>query len=91
MTSRIDALIPASTTDSKISDSKISDSESARAEAEAAHHAESRSRAAWVTAASAHDTEEFRELAEMLGLDRQDCQAARAHRSARRSGRHKAA
>ncbi len=82
MTSRIDAIVAETPTDSR-----ISDSEAARAEAEAAHNADSRRRAAWVIAACAHDADEFRMLAEMLGLDRDDCEAARDGGSTRRSGR----
>ncbi len=85
MTSRIDAIVPTTTTDSK-----MSDSEAARAQAEAAHHAENRRRAAWVVAACARDTAEFRTLAGMLGLEREDCEAARTEAETRRSG-HKAA
>jgi hypothetical protein len=67
MTSRIDAFAAHS----------ISDSEAARAEAEAAHYAESRKRAARVVAACASDITEFRILADMLGIDRADIVAAR--------------
>ena len=67
MTSRIDAFAAHS----------ISDSEAARAEAEAAHYAESRKQAARVVAACASDTTEFRILAEMLGLGSADIAAAR--------------
>jgi hypothetical protein len=85
MTSRIDALVQASTTGSK-----ISDSEASRAEAEAAHQAENRKRAALVAAACARDAGEFRMLAGMLGLDGEDCEAARAE-VVTHSRRHKAA
>ena len=49
-------------------DSKMSDSEAERAEAEAALHADNRRRAVRVVAACAASTEEFRELAGMLGI-----------------------
>jgi len=58
---------------------QVSDSEAARAEAEAAQYAESRQRAARVVAACASDADEFRVLAEMLGLDRADLAAARRY------------
>lgn len=58
----------------------MSDSEAARAEAEAAQYAESRSRAARVVAACATDVAEFRLLADMLGLDRAALSAARRRR-----------
>jgi hypothetical protein len=58
---------------------QMSDSEAARAEAEAAQYAESRRRAARVVAACASDVDEFRILAEMLGLDRGDLAGARGH------------
>jgi hypothetical protein len=66
---------------------QMSDSEAARAEAEAAQFAESRRRAARVVAACASDVEEFRILADMLGLDHADLAAARrgtkkSHRAA---------
>ncbi len=64
---------------------QMSDSEAARAEAEAAQFAESRRRAARVVAACASDMEEFRILADMLGLDRADLAAAR--RGTKRSHR----
>jgi hypothetical protein len=64
---------------------QMSDSEAARAEAEAAQFAESRRRAARVVAACASDVEEFRILADMLGLDRADLGAAR--RGTKRSHR----
>jgi hypothetical protein len=64
---------------------QMSDSEAARAEAEAAQFAESRRRAARVVAACASDVEEFRILADMLGLDRADLAAAR--RGTKRSHR----
>lgn len=67
MTSRIDAWQPTS----------MSDSEAARAEAESAHYAESRKRAARVVAACASDVAEFRMLADMLGLEGADIAAAR--------------
>jgi len=67
MTSRIDAWAPTS----------MSDSEAARAEAEHAHYAESRKRAARVVAACASDVGEFRMLADMLGLEGTDLAAAR--------------
>jgi hypothetical protein len=73
MTSRIDAFAAHS----------ISDSEAARAEAEAAHYAESRKRAARVVAACASDITEFRILAEMLGLGSADIEAARQVTSTR--------
>jgi hypothetical protein len=57
----------------------MSDSEAARAQAEAAQYAESRRRAARVVAACASGADEFRVLAEMLGLDRADLTAARVH------------
>jgi hypothetical protein len=57
----------------------MSDSEAARAQAEAAQYAESRRRAARVVAACASGADEFRVLAEMLGLDRADLAAARVH------------
>ena len=63
----------------------MSDSEAARAEAEAAQYAESRWRAARVVAACASDVDEFRMLAEMLGLDLADLAAA--HRTAKKSHR----
>jgi hypothetical protein len=59
------------------------DSQNARAEAEAAYHAESRRRAARLVAARAADVAEFRILAGMLGLEPADLVAAR-HGSARR-------
>jgi hypothetical protein len=64
---------------------QMSDSEAARADAE--QYAESRRRAARVVAACASDADEFRVLAEMLGLDRADLTAARrctsnSHRAA---------
>ncbi len=65
----------------------MSDSEAARAEIEAAHHADnhadSRRRAAYVVAACATDADEFRILADMLGLDGADITAARAERPAK--------
>jgi hypothetical protein len=66
---------------------QMSESEAVRAEAEAAQYAESRMRAARVVAACASDADEFRVLAEMLGLDRADLAAARrgtkkSHRAA---------
>jgi hypothetical protein len=64
---------------------QMSDSEAARAEAEAAQFAESRRRAARVVAACASDVEEFRILADMLGLDLADLGAAR--RGTKRSHR----
>ena len=73
MTSRIDAFAAHS----------ISDSEAARADAEAAHYAESRKRAARVVAACASDITEFRILAEMLGLGSADIAAARQVTSTR--------
>jgi hypothetical protein len=85
MTSRIDALVQAT-----ITGSKISVSEASRAEAEAAHHAANRRRAALVAAACSRDAEEFRMLAGMLGLDRADYEAARVE-MVKRSRRHKAA
>ena len=72
MTSRIDAWAPS-----------ISDSEAARPEAEAAHYADSRRRAARVVAACASDVAEFRLLADMLGLERADIVAARHDRPTR--------
>jgi hypothetical protein len=75
MTSRIDAWASG--------DSKMSDSEAARAEIEAAHHADNRRRAAYVVAACATDVDEFRILADMLGLDDADITAARAERPAK--------
>lgn len=57
----------------------MSDSEAARAEAEAAQYAETRRRAARVIAACASDAEEFRVLADMLGLEQADLVAARGH------------
>jgi hypothetical protein len=72
MTSRIDAFLPAAS-----HERTMSDSEAARAEAEAAHYAESRRRAARVAAACASDVAEFRILADMLGLDGTDIAAAR--------------
>jgi hypothetical protein len=72
MTSRIDAWASG--------DSKMSDSEAARAEVETAHHADNRRRAALVVAACAADADEFRILAEMLGLDVADIAAARGER-----------
>ncbi|HEY3714620.1 MAG TPA: hypothetical protein VGL39_08850 [Jatrophihabitantaceae bacterium] len=73
MTSHIDAFIPAASS----SERTMSDSEAARAEAEAAHYADSRRRAARVVAACASDVTEFRILADMLGLDSSDIAAAR--------------
>jgi hypothetical protein len=75
MTSRIDAWASG--------DSKRSDSEAARAEIAAAHHADNRRRAARVVAACATDTEEFRILTEMLGLEGSDIAAARDLRPAK--------
>ena len=72
----------ASETDASASTSSC-DSQNARAEAEAAYHAESRSGAARVVAGRAADVAEFRILAEMLGLEPADLVAAR-HGSARR-------
>ena len=69
MTSRIDAWASYERT--------MSDSEAARAEAEAAHYAESRRRATRVIAACASNVAEFRILADMLGLDGTDVVAAR--------------
>jgi len=69
MTSRIDAWSTHERT--------MSASEAVRAEAEAAHDAESRKRAARVVAACASDVTEFRILADMLGLDGSDIAAAR--------------
>ena len=65
----------------------MSDSEAARADAESAQYAESRRRAARVVAACSSDADEFRLLAEMLGLDRADLIGARrrtnnSHRAA---------
>lgn len=57
----------------------MSDSEAERAEAEAAQYAETRRRAARVVAACASDAEEFRILADMLGLEHADLAAARGH------------
>jgi hypothetical protein len=65
-------------------DTKMSDSESARAEAEAAHHAESRRRTARVLAACAQGVDEFRTLAAMLGLNQADVEAARGTKARRR-------
>jgi hypothetical protein len=62
-----------------------SDSQTARAEAEAAHQAESRRRAARVIAACACDVAEFRILARMLGLERADLVAARHGSPGRRA------
>ena len=88
MTSQIDAFIPAASS----SERTMSDSEAARAEAEAAHYAESRRRAARVVAACASDVTEFRILADMLGLDSSDIAAARHDDKApTRSRRHRAA
>jgi hypothetical protein len=75
MTSRIDAWASG--------DSKMSDSEASRAEVEAAHHADNRRRAAYVVAACAIGADEFRILADMLGLDDADITAARGERPAK--------
>lgn len=80
MTSRIDAW----------ANHSMSDSEAARAEAEAAHYAENRKKAARVIAACATDVAEFRILAEMLGLDTADLAAARQQQHARPRKRHAA-
>lgn len=61
----------------------MSDSEAVRAEVEAAHHADNRRRAAYVVAACATDADEFRILADMLGLEDADITAAREDRPAK--------
>ena len=65
--------------------SKLSESDAARAETETSLHAENRRQAVRVLAACAVDADEFRMLAEMLGLTRKDIAAAGGGRHGSRS------
>ena len=80
MTSPIDSLLPETTPAHTMSDADL-----ARAEAEAALHADCRRRAARVLASCAVDADEFRALAEMIGLERGDIAAARDNKPHRRA------
>lgn len=69
----------------------MSAAERARAEAEAAKHAQERRLATRVVAACCHGTDEFRRLADMLGLSQEDLLAAQGKRSEKQPRRRRAA
>lgn len=72
-------------------DRRMSATERARAKAEEAQHAEARRLATRVLAACCHDTDEFRRLADMLGLSQPDLVAARGKRPPKQPRRRSAA